>query len=116
MRVSNPASTTLAFGSSTSGSVTGMCDPPVRRPWGWRQTWVDNGGGQHDYRGGLKNGKMVYVGDTPAPNGQLGRIPTRLTFFHISADSVRQFSEVSADSGRTWTTSYDLMYVRRKQP
>ncbi len=80
----------------------------------WRQTWVDNGGGQHDYRGNLEGGNMVFLGDTPAPNGQRGRIPTRLTFFHISKDSVRQFSEVSPDSGRTWQVSYDLMYVRRK--
>ena len=80
----------------------------------WRQTWVDNIGGQHDYRGQLENGNMVFVGDTPAPNGALGRVPTRLTFFRIGADSVRQFSEVSPDSGRTWQTSYNLMYVRRK--
>ena len=80
----------------------------------WRQTWVDNVGGQHDYRGALKNGNMVFAGDTPAPNGRPGRIPTRLTFFHISKDSVRQFSETSSDSGRTWQVSYDLMYVRRK--
>ena len=79
----------------------------------WRQTWVDNGGGQHDYRGALKDGNMVFLGDTPAPRGQRGRIPTRLTFFHISQDSVRQFSEVSSDSGRTWQVNYDLMYVRR---
>ena len=82
----------------------------------WRQTWVDNVGGQHDYRGALKDGNMVYSGDTPAPNGQLGRVPTRLTFFHIRPDSVRQFSEQSSDSGRTWQVAYDLMYVRRKVP
>jgi len=81
----------------------------------WRQTWVDNIGGQHDYQGGLNDGNMVYVGDTPAPGGRLGRIPTRLTFFHISADSVRQFSETSTDGGKTWSTAYDLMYVRRKE-
>jgi uncharacterized protein (TIGR02246 family) len=80
----------------------------------WRQTWVDNVGGQHDYRGALVNGNMVYEGDTPAPNGQLGRVPTRLTFFRLGPDSVRQFSETSADSGRTWQTAYDLTYVRRK--
>ena len=80
----------------------------------WRQTWVDNSGGQHDYRGGIKDGNMAFIGDTPAPGGQLGRVPTKLTFFHISADSVRQFSEQSADSGKTWTVAYDLMYVRRK--
>jgi uncharacterized protein (TIGR02246 family) len=80
----------------------------------WRQTWVDNVGGQHDYRGSLKDGNMVFMGDTPAPNGRLGRVPTKLTFFHLGADSVRQFSEISNDGGKTWITSYDLMYVRRK--
>jgi hypothetical protein len=79
----------------------------------WRQTWVDNIGGQHDYWGRLENGNMAFLGDTPAPNGKLGRVPTRLTFFHISKDSVRQFSEISSDSGKTWTTNYDLLYVRR---
>ena len=82
----------------------------------WRQTWVDNQGGQHDYRGNLKDGNMVFEGDTPAPGGALGRVPTRLTLFHLSADSVRQFSEQSADGGKTWTTAYDLMYVRYKGP
>lgn len=80
----------------------------------WRQTWVDNVGGQHDYWGGIKDGNMAFIGDTPAANGQFGRVPTRLTFFHISKDSVRQLSEISSDSGKTWTANYDLMYVRRK--
>jgi len=79
----------------------------------WRQTWVDNGGGQHDYAGSLVKGNMVLEGTTPNPNGGLGRVPTRLTLFHISKDSVRQFSESTADSGKTWTVNYDLLYVRR---
>lgn len=96
--------------SGSTGQSFNIYDRSIGK---WRQTWVDNVGGQHDYRGELKDGNMVFVGDTPAPNGQLGRVPTRLTFFHIGKDSVRQFSEVSNDGGRTWTTSYDLMYVRR---
>jgi hypothetical protein len=99
--------------SAPSGSMGQSFNIFDRSIGKWRQTWVDNVGGQHDYRGGLEKGNMVFVGDTPAPNGQLGRIPTRLTFFHISKDSVRQFSEISADSGHTWRTNYDLMYVRR---
>lgn len=39
---------------------------------------MDNIGGQHDYRGALKDGNMVFMGDRPAPNGQRGRVPTRL--------------------------------------
>ena len=80
----------------------------------WRQTWVDNIGGQHDYHGKLIGKDMVYTGTTPAAGGALGRVPTRLTFFHISRDSVRQFSETSPDSGKTWRVAYDLLYVRRK--
>jgi ketosteroid isomerase-like protein len=82
----------------------------------WRQTWVDASGGQHDYRGQLKDGNMAFLGDIPAPNGQSGRVPVRLTFFRIGTDSVRQFSEISSDSGRTWRTNYDLTYIRRSLP
>lgn len=82
----------------------------------WRQTWVDATGGQHDYRGKLEGKNMVYYGELPPPPGQTVRARTRLTFFNISRDSVRQFAETSPDGGKTWTTSYDLMYVRRKTP
>ena len=100
--------------SSPSGSV-GQSFNIFDRSYGeWRQTWVDNTGGQHDYRGRLVEGNMVFEGDTPAPNGQRGRIPTRLTFFKLGPDSVRQYSEISNDSGRSWQTSYDLTYVRRR--
>jgi hypothetical protein len=98
-------------GSGSQGQSFNLFDRSVGK---WRQTWVDNVGGQHDYRGGLIDGNMVLIGDTPAPNGALGRIPTRLTLFHISKDSVRQFSETSADGGKSWTVSYNLLYVRRK--
>ena len=97
-------------GGSTGQSFN-LFDRSIGR---WRQTWVDNGGGQHDYVGELKDGHMVLEGTTPAPQGALGRIPTRLTLFHLHADTVRQFSQVSNDGGKTWTTSYDLTYVRRK--
>ena len=76
----------------------------------------DNVGGIHDYHGALKDGNMAYTGTVPAPSGQRGRIPITLTFFRIGKDSVRQFSEISSDSGRTWRPNYDLMYVRRKSP
>jgi hypothetical protein len=82
----------------------------------WRQTWVDATGGQHDYRGKREGKNMVYYGELPPPPGQTARSHTRLTFFNISPDSVRQFAETSTDGGKTWTVSYDLMYVRRKAP
>jgi hypothetical protein len=80
----------------------------------WRQTWVDAFGSQHDYRGKLEGKNMVYYGDLPSPPGQTGRQHTRLTFFNLGPDSVRQFSERSTDGGKTWQVNYDLTYVRRK--
>ena len=81
----------------------------------WRQTWVDNVGGQHDYRGNLKDGNMVFMAELANPPGVPGRRTTRLTFFNISRDSVRQFGEFTLDSGKTWQVSFDLTYVRRSQ-
>jgi hypothetical protein len=81
----------------------------------WRQTWVDNSGGQHDYRGSLQNGNMVFRGEIPPPPSQAARLNVRLTFFPVHRDTVRQLSEVTTDSGTTWRTSYDFIYVRRKE-
>jgi tetratricopeptide (TPR) repeat protein len=80
----------------------------------WFQTWVDNGGGLHEYRGNLDaEGNMVFHGELAPPRGGTGRIPTRLTFFKLGPDRVRQLSEQSHDGGKTWSVAYDLIYVRR---
>ncbi|MEP7348118.1 MAG: hypothetical protein ABI877_22810 [Gemmatimonadaceae bacterium] len=81
----------------------------------WRQTWVDNVGGQHDYRGSLQNDNMVFRGEIPPLPGQTARQNVRLTFVPIHRDTVRQHAEVTSDSGATWSTSYDLIYSRRKE-
>ena len=79
----------------------------------WFQIWVDNSGGLHEYSGTYSDNAMRYEGTTPGgPTGNV-RVPTRLTFFKIHADTVRQFSEIQRPDG-TWTTAYDLIYTRRK--
>jgi hypothetical protein len=79
----------------------------------WKQTWVDSGGGLHEYWGEIKDGNMVYEGDIPATGGRPGRMRTRLTFFRRPDGSVRQYSERTEDGGRTWQVNYDLIYTRR---
>jgi hypothetical protein len=37
-----------------------------------------------------------------------------LQFFKVSEDKVRQFSQGSTDSGKTWAVEYDFTYVRKK--
>ena len=81
----------------------------------WFQTWVDSTGALHEYHGNLDaDGNMAFVGETPGGPGQPARVPTRLTFFRLGPDKVRQLSEVSTDGGKNWTLNYDLIYTRRK--
>lgn len=79
----------------------------------WHQTWVDSTGGLHEYWGQLQDGNMVFSGDLPPLRGQSQRRQTRLTFFTLGPDKVRQFSEVSLDGGKTFQVNYDLIYTRR---
>lgn len=77
----------------------------------WFQTWVDNSGGLHEYSGALRDGNMVFEGEMPAPRPGTGRVHTRLTFFPRPDGSVRQFSERTTDSRKTWQVNYDLIYT-----
>jgi hypothetical protein len=79
----------------------------------WFQYWVDNFGGLHEYSGVYLDNAMRYEGTTPIGPGSPGRVQTRLTFFKIAADTVRQFAE-SLQADGTWGVNYDFIYVRRK--
>ena len=59
---------------------------------------------------------MVFTGSIPPTRGQRERRQVRLTFFRIDPNTVRQFSEVTADGGTTWQVNYDLIYTRRQPP
>ena len=79
----------------------------------WFQIWVDNSGGLHEYSGSYRDNAMRYEGTTPALPPAKGRVQTRLTFFRIAPDTVRQFSESLRPDG-TWGVNYDLIYTRRR--
>jgi tetratricopeptide (TPR) repeat protein len=78
----------------------------------WHQDWVGSGGGVLHLSGGYKDGAMRYEGVTVARNGS--KTLERLTFFNLGPDRVRQFWEQSNDEGKTWTVTFDGMYVRKK--
>lgn len=80
----------------------------------WFQIWVDNSGGLHEYSGSYSDNAMRYEGTTPANPPAKGRVQTRLTFFRIAPDTVRQFSESLKPDG-TWGVNYDLIYSRRRE-
>ena len=98
-------------GQGGTGQSFNLYDRVTQR---WRQTWVDNRGGLHEYWGGLKDGSMAYVGDVsvgPAVRFA-GKRTMRVTFMPLGPDRLRQFAE-SLNSDGTWIVNYDLIYTRR---
>lgn len=80
----------------------------------WQQTWVDNVGGSTEYlEGKFENNKMVFR-TKPFLLSKDTMAIRRLSFYHLSPDSVRQLGEITKDNGLTWKTEYDLEYRRKK--
>lgn len=77
----------------------------------WHQTWVDDKGTFTHYIGGLVDGKMVLNSDTMF-NGK--KAIGRMTFSKLPNGDVRQHGERSIDGGKTWTTTFDFAYVKKK--
>ncbi|HSB53145.1 MAG TPA: hypothetical protein VLD58_02270 [Gemmatimonadales bacterium] len=76
----------------------------------WNQVWVDNSGTSLRLSGTFADGKMLFTGVAPGPNGET--LQQRLTFTRNPDGTVRQLWETSAD-GATWTVAFDGLYRRR---
>ncbi|MEO8704765.1 MAG: tetratricopeptide repeat protein [Kofleriaceae bacterium] len=76
----------------------------------WHQSWVDDKGTFAHYIGGFASGAMQITADQ-AFEGKPAR--ARMTFSKLPGGSVRQHGERSTDQGKTWTTTFDLVYKRK---
>jgi len=78
----------------------------------WIQYWVDQSSGRIYFEGNFdpEQNAIVYHEQVDKDSEKPLR---RLTFFNISPDSVRQFSQLSSDYGKSWNVEYDFMYVRK---
>ncbi|HEX3234925.1 MAG TPA: hypothetical protein VHR41_12055 [Gemmatimonadales bacterium] len=78
----------------------------------WHQVWVSNDGGVLNLAGSYVEGTLTLRGETKQADGT--RLMHRLSF-HLNPDStVRQFWEISSDKGKTWASSFDGLYRKRK--
>ncbi|MGH7783646.1 MAG: tetratricopeptide repeat protein, partial [Candidatus Binatia bacterium] len=98
---------TDAFGNT--GKSINFYDPNDRK---WYQYWIGSGGGPLRYSGVYKDRAIRYEGETVDKAGR--KTLTRLTFFNLDVNTVRQLAENSTDDGKTWTTGYDYKYIRKK--
>ncbi|MGE5324750.1 MAG: tetratricopeptide repeat protein [Actinomycetota bacterium] len=76
----------------------------------WQQYWVSDSGVTTLYTGELLGNQMRYLAEAGPQNGSTEQ---RLTFTKLDDNRVRQLGEASNDGGKTWTVSYDLLYVRK---
>ena len=94
----------------SEGKSFNVYDPNIAR---WRQLWIGDGGGALDYTGEYRDGAMRFEGWTLNTSGS--HTLQKLTFFNIHPDTVRQLFEASTDSGKTWQSTFDGRYVRRRK-
>jgi tetratricopeptide (TPR) repeat protein len=80
----------------------------------WQQTWVDSTGSVLNLFGEFSDKALRYTGQTLDAKGN--KTLHKLTFFNLGPDRVRQLWEQSNDDGKTWTTVWDGLYVRKKSP
>jgi hypothetical protein len=79
----------------------------------WHQTWVDATGDQVHYIGSWANGKLEFRADDIATPQKQPAILT-MTFEPRPDGTIRQSGTQSNDGGKTFATSFDLIYTKKK--
>ncbi|MEP6948196.1 MAG: tetratricopeptide repeat protein [Ginsengibacter sp.] len=97
--------------AASTGKSINYIDPVTNK---WKQAWAGSyaAGIQEFINGEYKDSAMRFVFDYKDAQGK--RIIGRFIFYNEGPNQVRQFNETSADDGKTWMTSYDFTYVRKK--
>lgn len=76
----------------------------------WEQYYVDSRGTVTHYKGAFKDDGNLYFEADQAGSGN----KVRMTFFNQGPNQVRQLGHISNDGGKTWATTFDLTYMRKK--
>ena len=97
-----------AFGSGNGKSINYYDASDAK----WHQHWIGPNGSPANYAGTFSDGALRFIGEPSTTRGVTTL--SRLTFFNLGPNTVRQLAEASTDGGKTWTTTYDFKYVRRK--
>ena len=104
---------TLVENWKNSGGGTGKSLNTYNSATGkWKQFYVDSTGSVLEFEGGFKDGVMHLEGQTAGANG--AKIMHILEFHDLADKTVRQAWQQSTDDGKTWTTVWDSIYVRKK--
>ena len=100
-----------SVGGPFSGKSMNFIDPASGK---WKQVWVGSGGVNVSefLNGEYRDNAMRFECEMTNPQGVKSLV--HFYFFNEGPDQVRQFHETSGDGGKTWTTTYDFTYKRKK--
>jgi len=100
-----------SVGGPYSGKSMNFVDPGSGK---WKQVWVgSNGLNVSEFTNGeYREDAMRFECEMTNPQGVKSLV--HFYFFNQGPDQVRQFHETSSDGGKTWVTTYDFTYKRKK--
>jgi hypothetical protein len=91
-----------------NGKSLNAYNPQIRQ---WQQYWIGQDGLVTEYRTSHFDGtSLTFFEKSETKPDSVGR----LTFTPVDKATVRQHAEISTDGGKTWTTTYDLYYHRKR--
>jgi tetratricopeptide (TPR) repeat protein len=81
----------------------------------WKQIWVGSGAPNISefLNGSYRDGAMRFEFEQDIQNGKKQSV--RFIFYNEGPDQVRQHHMTSSDGGKTWNTTYDFTYKRKKE-
>lgn len=80
----------------------------------WQQYWIGQDGNPIEFRESTWREGSIVLRASFAASGNTPATELRLTFSPVDSTTVRQHGERSIDGGRTWSTTYDFLYHRRR--
>ncbi len=78
----------------------------------WLQRYVDSKGDVQEWEGEPAGPSIRFLQAGPGPDGRPASF--RMTYTPDGPDRVRQLIELSSDGGKSWTSVFDALYVRKK--
>ncbi|MEQ1933285.1 MAG: DUF1579 family protein [Fimbriimonadaceae bacterium] len=76
----------------------------------WKQTWVDNSGGYLLFEGGKVGDKFI-LSQVNIPKNK-PKLSMRMVFQSITPKSFEWLWQSSTDSGKTWSSVYEIKYTK----
>jgi len=77
----------------------------------WEQDWIGSMGGAQKYLNGVYKDSAMRFTYEAVNNGK--KVTGNFIFYNLGPGKVRQYQDASEDGGRTFTVSYDFIYMRK---